>query len=128
MMARCPACNARLKDASSCPRCKADLTTVINADKSAKMWLTKAIHFFMQHKLEQSISAISLSLSCKESRIAIVFREFMIHSQSEKILQLLAQKKLLAAKQLLYKARYLLPYSPQLQQLNNFCDYLLVRE
>ena len=59
--------------------------------------------------------------------MAVVFREFLIEKQCRDILDLLAQKQLILAKQRLYTVRKLLPYSKQLQQLNSFSDYLLAQ-
>ena len=51
----------------------------------------------------------------------------MIDRQCRAILDLLAEKQVLEAKNRLYTARMLLPYSKLLQQLNAFADYLLVK-
>ena len=127
-MERCPACNARLREADSCPRCKADLSDIISAEKTADLWLTKAIQFFQDNNYEPCISAIECSLRSKDSRTARVFREYLIDFHCRNILDLLAQKQFLLAKQLLYRTRYLLPHSKQMRHLSDFTDYLLVKE
>ena len=126
-MDRCPCCNARLREAAICPRCKADLSAIINADKSAQFWLSKAIHCCLESKTEQSIAALDLSLCLKKTRMADVFRDFLIQQQCRGILDLLAKKQLLSAKQWLYSVRELLPHSKQLRKLDSFTDYLLVK-
>ncbi|GFO70979.1 hypothetical protein BJAS_P0156 [Bathymodiolus japonicus methanotrophic gill symbiont] len=125
-MQRCPSCNARLKGRVICARCKADLTVLINAERSAQQWLTKAVEAYVAGNIEQSITALAISLSQHKTRLALVFREFIIERQCRDILELLAQKQLLQARQRLYQLRLLLPSSPQLQQLQSFSDYLFV--
>ena len=127
-MERCPCCNARLKERVICSRCRADLTELINTEKSAHIRLAKAIQYWLSGESEQSIAAITVSLNSKKTRVALVFREFMIHQQCTDILDKLAEKKLLLAKQQLYRVRLLFPHSKQLQQLNRFTDYLLAQK
>jgi hypothetical protein len=125
MTERCPCCNARLKQAVSCPRCRADLTAVIHAEKSAKLFLSQAIQYLIDDKVEQGCVALNRSLCLKKTKSAAVFRDFFIDQQYRIILGLLSQTQVLSAKDRLYHARLLMPYSKKLQQLNNFIDYLL---
>ncbi len=125
-MDRCPCCNARLRDVSVCPRCKADLGAIINAGQSAQFWLSKAIHNCLESKTEQSIAALELSLCLKKTRMAEVFRDFLIQRHCREILNLLAKKQLLPAKQKLFSVRVLLPHSKQLRKLDGYTDFLLV--
>ena len=125
-MERCPCCNARLGETTLCPRCKADLSSVIGNEKAAQYWLSKAIQNLQESKTEQSIDALGVSLRLKKTELALVFRDFLIRQQCQNILDLLAQKQVLPAKQQLYKMRNLLPHSKLLQQLHTFTDYLLV--
>lgn len=127
-MERCPCCNARLSGAVLCPRCKANLGAVINSEKAAQYWLSKAIQNWQESKTEQSFEALDLSLHLKKTRLALVFRDFLIQQQCQDILELLAQKKVVPAKQQLYKIRNFLPYSELLQQLQLFTEYLLVKK
>ena len=124
-MDRCPCCNARLGEVEICPRCKADLSAIINAEQSAQFWLSKAIYFCLESKAEQGIAALELSLCLNKNRMAEVFRDFLIQRHCRDILDLLAKKQLLAAKQQLYKVRELLPHSKQLRKLDSFTDFLL---
>ena len=126
-MDRCPCCNARLRETVICPRCNADLGAIINAEQSARFWLSKAIHYCLKSKTEQSIAALDLSLCLKKTRMAEVFRDFLIQRHCRDILDLLAKNQLLAAKQQLYSMRKLLPHSKQLQKLDGFTDYLLLK-
>ncbi len=125
-MERCPCCNARLRDRTVCSRCKSDLSLLISSEQVAQDWLATAIAHWKAENIEQSIDAIGLSLNLKITRMAEVFREFIIQQECQKILDLLAEKELLAAKQSLYRVRKLLPFSQQLQQLYSFSEYLLV--
>lgn len=127
MIERCPCCNARLKQAIICPRCRADLNTLIKSEKSAQFWLTQSVQYLIENKIGQSSFAINLSLRLKRTKMAITFRDFLIHQQCKNILDLLAQTQLLSAKKALYHARELMPYNKQLQQLDAFTNYLLIK-
>ena len=122
----CPCCNARLKALVICPRCKADFSVLNSTEHMAQLWLTKAIHYWVDNETERSLAALELSLHLKKTRAAATFQGFIIQQQCQNILDLLAQKQLLSAKQCLYKMRHLFSLNKQLQQLNLFADYLLV--
>lgn len=126
-MERCPCCKARLTGATLCPRCQADLGKILAAEDSARFWLAQAIHEWQENAIEQSLSALERSLRLKKTRLALAFRDFLIHRQCREIIDLLARKQVLPAKHRLYKARLLLPHSKLLQQLNSFADYLLAK-
>ncbi len=126
MRERCPCCNARLKQAATCPRCRADLTAVIHSEKSAALWLDQAMRHLSDNEIEKSSLAINRSLRLKETKLALAFRGFLIHQQCRAILDLLSETQVLSAKGRLYHVRLLMPYSRQLQHLNAFTDYLLV--
>lgn len=127
-MERCPCCNARLAGATRCSRCQANLDTVINSEQAAQFWLSKAIQHWQKSKAEQSIDALGVSLQQKKTELGLVLRNFLIHQQCQEVLELLAQRQLLPAKQQLYKMRNLLPHSKLLQQLHTFTDYLLAKD
>ncbi|MCF7971693.1 MAG: hypothetical protein K9L22_11090 [Methylococcaceae bacterium] len=116
-----------MKDAVLCPRCQADLSAVIGSEQAAEYYLAKAIQHWALKQAEQSIAALISALSLKKTRLTVLFREYLIQQYYLEVLELLAQKHLLSANQRLYSARRLLPYSPQLQQLRAFTDYLLAR-
>ena len=126
-MERCPCCNARLKEAVICPRCRADLSAVIGSEQAAEQYLTKAIQYWAQKEAEQSIAALMAALSLKKTRLTLLFRDYLIQQFYLDVLELLTQKHLLSANQHLYCARQLLSFSPQLQQLRTFTDYLLAK-
>jgi len=126
-MERCPCCNARLKTAVKCPRCQADLSSIISSEQSAQYWLSKAIQYWAGKEIEKSLAALKLSLQLKKTSLSIIFRDFIIQQQCQNILDLLAKHQLLAAKQLLYRTRLLIPISKQLKQLHIFTDYLLLK-
>ena len=125
-MDRCPCCNARLSGAAQCPRCQTDLSLAIGAEQSARFWLAEAIRHWEEKEAEQSMNALTLSLHLKKTKLAIIFRDYLIDRQCQAILELLAQKQLLSAKQRLYRLRLFIPHSKLLQQIDAFTDYLWV--
>lgn len=127
-MERCPCCHARLNALDVCPRCHADLTVLNNTEQMAQLWLNKAIQYWLNYKIERSLAALDLSLHLKNTRMGFVFQAFIIQQQCEKMLELLAQKKPLLAKQLLFQLRHLIPINQQLQQLSLFADYLTIQK
>ncbi|NOQ16275.1 MAG: hypothetical protein GQ581_04380 [Methyloprofundus sp.] len=126
-MERCPCCNARLRERIVCARCQADLSVLVNLAQAAEAWLSTAMDCLAAGEFEQSISALEFSLTLNKTQLAFVFRDFMVEQQTRKILNLLAEKQILAAKQVLYAMRGLFPYSAGLQKLNTFNDYLLLK-
>jgi len=126
-MQRCPCCNARLRGAAVCPRCQADLRAGIAAEQAADYWLGRAIHNCQSGSQEEALHALQRSLWQKKTPLALHFRNFLIAQCRNELLVLLAQKELFLAKRLLYRRRSLLPLSRQLQQLQAFTDYLLVK-
>lgn len=123
-MERCPCCAARLGEAALCPRCHSDLNNAAEAEQAARYWLARAIQYCNKDEIEQGLSALDRSLRLKKTKLALVFRDFLIEQQSRMILKLLAAKQLLQATQRFYQLRLLLPYSTELQQLRSFTDYL----
>ena len=47
-MDRCPCCNARLAEAVFCPRCQADLSSVLGSEHMARYWLNYALQFWVK--------------------------------------------------------------------------------
>lgn len=125
-MERCLCCHARLQASDICPRCQADLSVLNNTEHMAQLWLTKAIHYWIDHETERSFAALDISLHLKKTKVAATFQDYIVRQQCQKILDLLAQKQLLLAKQYLYKMQHLFSLNKPLQQLNLFSDYLLV--
>ncbi len=126
-MTRCPCCHARLKEAVTCPRCRADLTALINTKQAAHFYLAEAVQFWQDKNIHSSVQAINNSLHLQQTKMGVAFREFMIKQQCQFILELLAKKQLLAAKRALVQSRLLIAHSQQLQQLQSFNDFLLVK-
>ncbi|MCF6204622.1 MAG: hypothetical protein L3J59_13295 [Methylococcaceae bacterium] len=127
-MERCPCCNARLGKVISCPRCQADLTVLNNVEQMAKLWLKKAINYWLDNHLEKSLDALMLSLRLKKTRVAVTFQKFIIQQQCQNILEFLVKNQLYSAKKRLLTMRHLFLYHQQLQQLNFFVDSLLIKE
>lgn len=127
-MERCPCCNARLNLAEACPRCKTNLSALFATETAAKYWLSQGIKQFKGHDLEQSIKSIERSIQLKTTHLAIKFRHYLIQQQCQSILFLLAENKIMQAKRELFIIRRLFPFSQQLQQINQFSDYLLIKQ
>lgn len=75
-MQRCPCCNARLIDAASCPRCKADLQEIIHVQQLAKICYQKAIAFYLQNEMQNCLDALTRSLQLRHSESASLFKAF----------------------------------------------------
>jgi len=127
MIERCPCCNAQLKQTVCCPRCRADLNTIGLTGHAAQYCLSDAINAMLNNDIEKASIAINQSLKLKSTEMGLVLREFFIQQQSKIVLELLVQAQLLDAKRRLYDLRFITSYSKQLQQLNLFTDYLLLR-
>ena len=123
-MDRCPCCNARLRELSSCPRCKSDLLTIIHSEQRAKAWLSEAIQYWKKGDAKRSTWAVNTSLALKTIPLALTFRSFIIQQEIQEVLALLEKKQPLVARQVIYNIKSLLPYSPFLQKISEFTDYL----
>ncbi len=82
-MQRCPCCNARLKEAVNCPRCKADLAQIIRAQKWAERWHQKAIACYLNDEIQNCLDALTRSLNLQHSESAFLFRAFVIKQQEQ---------------------------------------------
>ncbi|MGR9117002.1 MAG: hypothetical protein ACU85E_14655 [Gammaproteobacteria bacterium] len=127
-MQRCICCNARMGGAALCPRCRSDLSQVLAAENSAEIWLVEAIRLWQENKAEKSLDALERSLQLKSNRLALALRGYFIDRLCQDVLELLAQKRIQAAKRKLYGIRHLFPGNEQLFQLNAFTDYLWIED
>lgn len=127
-MERCPHCNARIKEAGHCSRCKADLTYINAAELGSRAMLSKAFQAVVDGRLEQAVVALLAANALKKNRWAEILQGFLIKQHCRHVINLLAEKKLLSAKQQLYRIRGFQAYSPQLRRLNGFVDYLISRQ
>jgi hypothetical protein len=125
-MERCPFCQARLNE-NQCGRCQAELSRVLLVEQAALFWLSISIHEWAANRKESGLKALARSLGLKKNKLAIVFREFLIERECRSIIDLMAGKQILAAKQHIYELRLLLPHSQLLQELNLFTDYFLLK-
>jgi hypothetical protein len=129
MMERCPCCNARLTGAQQfCPRCQADLGSVLNSEKLAKYWLSKALRFWLARETQMAILALTQSINLKQSPLALVFRDFIIKQQCRNMLECLEKKEYKEAKELLSWLLDLNPDNKLLRKLAGFTKYLLVKD
>jgi len=127
-MERCPCCNARLTGSVLCPRCQADLGSVVGSEQLAWHWLNNAMQFWFAREPQMAILALTKSVNLKQTPSALVFRDFITRQQCQKALALLAKKKCLEAEKLLSTLRNLNPDNEFIRQLYGFTEYLLVKD
>ena len=127
-MERCPCCNARLTGSQFCPRCQADLGSVLGSEQLARYWLSNALQYWLARNPQMAILALTKSISLKQSPLALIFRDFMIRQQYPNVLDLLEKKAFAEAKELLLYLRALNPHNKFLRQLYGFARYLSVKD
>ncbi|MDP2429403.1 MAG: hypothetical protein Q8M28_14835 [Methylobacter sp.] len=116
---------ARLTGAVLCPRCQADLGSVISSEHYAQHWLAHAVRFWFECEPELAMSALIKSLRLKRTSSALIFCDFIVRRQLQDVLALLAQRQLNEAKHLLNLVRELQPDNKLLAQLQGFAENLL---
>ena len=127
-MERCPCCNARLTGAQFCPRCQADLGSVLGSEQLARYWLNNAMQFWFAREPQMATLALTKSVNLKKTSSALVFRDFITRRQCQKVLALLAEKKCIKAEKLLSTLRDLNPDNEFIRQLHGFTEYLLTKD
>ena len=125
-MERCPCCNARLTGAQFCPRCQANLGSVLGSEKMASQWLKYAVQLWFAHDQQLAILALTKSIHLKQTPLALVFRDFVIMQQCQNVLGLLAKKEYTEAKELLSMLLDLNPHNKFLRKLSGFTKYLQI--
>lgn len=125
-MERCPCCNARLTESILCPRCQADLGSVLGCDHLATHWLSKALQFWLADEPQMAILVLSKSIYLKRTPLAQVFRNFIIRQQCQNVLRLLEKKEYSEAKETLSLLLDLNPDNKFVKRLYGFSRYLLV--
>jgi hypothetical protein len=126
-MERCPCCSARLSGAQLCPRCQADLGSVLGSEQLAKYWLSKTLQYWLACEPQIAILALTKSINIKQTPLALVLRDFIIREQYQNILGFLETKDYAKAKELLSLLRALNPHNKILRQLHGFTKYLSVK-
>ena len=127
-MERCPCCRARLTGTAICPRCQADLGSVLGCEQKAQQWLSNAVQFWHTRETKMAILALSKSIYLKQTPLALVFRDLIIREQCQNVLGLLEKKEYVLAKESLSLLRELNPQNKLLKQLSRFSKYLLVKD
>ena len=127
-MERCPSCNARLTGAVLCPRCQADLSSVLGSEQMARHWLNNALQFWFAREPQMAILALTKSVNLKQIPAALVFRDFITRLQCKEVLALLAEKKCIKAEKSLSMLRDLNPNNEFIRQLFGFTEYLLAKD
>ena len=126
-MERCPCCKARITGIAICPRCQADLSTVLACEQMARHWLNSAIRFWHSGESRMAILALSKSLYLKQTPIALVFRDLVIREQCQYVAGLLEKKEYSLAKESLSLLNDLNPHHKLLKQLSRYSRYLWVK-
>ena len=127
-MERCPCCNARLTGAVFCPRCQANLSSVLGSEQLARHWLSKALQYWLAREPQMAILTLTKSINLKQTPLALVFRDFIIGQQCQNVLGLLEKKEYREAKGSLSLLRNLNPHNKFLRKLSGFTKYLLVKD
>jgi hypothetical protein len=127
-MERCPCCNARLTGVQRCPRCQADLGSVLDSEQLANYWLGNSIHFWLAGEPQRAILAITQSINVKQTPLALVFRDFTVRQQCQTVLGLLEKRDYTEAKESLSLLSDLNPHNKLLKQLYGFSRYLLATD
>lgn len=82
-MQKCPCCKARLKQADSCPRCQADLQTIIQIQRQARCWQQKAIAYYLNDEWQNCLHALTQSLQLQQRESTLMFRAFVIEKENQ---------------------------------------------
>lgn len=101
-MQRCPCCNARLQEAASCPRCKADLQKIMRAQQAAGILLRNALTYYLNDDRQACVDALNRSLQLYHMDSAALFRGFVLAQKAvppePESLQLMLQNLLISLK------------------------------
>jgi len=82
-MESCPTCQARLKEASTCPRCGTEVSLLLGIVAQAELWQKQGITLLCQGDLPAARSAISYSLSLKQEPFTLIVQNFILHYQEK---------------------------------------------
>ncbi|MCP4700728.1 MAG: hypothetical protein GY862_28320 [Gammaproteobacteria bacterium] len=121
-MERCPACRARLKGASLCPRCGADLSQALCSQSEAEEMQAWAIELLGKNDLRGAAWAVKQALSLKRDPLMLVMRDFIVRCQERRAVARLAKGDRAAALWAAEEALYLKP-SPMAHLLKNFISH-----
>jgi len=79
-MERCPTCQARLKEASVCPRCKTDLTRLFAIEAQAEAGLRRAVAHWADGDGSKALRAVEASLRLKREPLGLALRGFLFQN------------------------------------------------
>ncbi|MCX7111084.1 MAG: hypothetical protein NTX45_13355 [Proteobacteria bacterium] len=77
-MERCPTCQARIRDASVCPRCRTSLTKLLAIESDATAWLRQAVGRLAVGEEALALVAVENSLRLKREPLALLLRGFLL--------------------------------------------------
>ena len=111
-----------------CPRCQADLSSVLGSEQLASYWLGKTLHFWLAGEPQMAILALTKSINVKQTPLALAFRDFIVEQECKNVLGLLEKKDFAEAKQSLSLLHDLTPHHKFLKQLSGLTRYLMAKE
>ena len=127
-MQRCPCCNARLAAEPLCPRCGADLGSLLRCEQQAKLWLSVAMQTLNAGRADIAVAAIQRSLSFKQTQAAYLLRDFLVQHQYQALYAFLGQKQWQSARQALANLRVLRGDSEALARFLALIEYMSGQE
>ena len=80
---RCPACRARLKEQTDCPRCGSDLGRVYLATHQADRCTARAIRSLLDQQPMAAAHAIKRGLALQRSALLIALRDYLVNRQQQ---------------------------------------------
>lgn len=125
-MQRCPCCHARLKSEPICPRCGAELSRVLRCEQLAQAWLSVALQTLSAGQANIAVAAVKRSLSFKQTEVARIFRDFLIHQQYQMLYEKIEQKQWSDARQAVSCLRSLQGDNQSLPRFLALIEYLAV--
>ncbi len=76
-MERCPICKARLKEATTCPRCGADLSNALNIEHQSEILLNNALKQLEIGNLSAAKQAVEQSIQLKAEPLGLALLGFI---------------------------------------------------
>jgi hypothetical protein len=89
-MERCPVCRARVRDSSPCPRCGADLTTVLGIEVRRQTLEREAVHRLKRGDLSGASDLVARAQHLQRTSLNLLLPSFIqylrtqgMHTQAE---------------------------------------------
>jgi hypothetical protein len=81
---RCPACRARLKEQTECPRCSCDLGRVFLASEQAEHCITRAIQGLLDQQPMAAAQAVKRGFALQHSDLLVALSEYIVTVQQQR--------------------------------------------